>query len=523
MRYDYIIAGAGSAGCVLANRLSADPRVRVLLLEAGGPDRKLEIRVPAAFYKLFRTRYDWGYFADAQPELGGRKLFIPRGHTTGGSSSINAMIYMRGNRRDYDEWARVAGPEWSYDAVLPWFRKSEGQQRQSADRTYHGTDGPLTVSDLRVVNVLTERFVEAAAAKGIPRNDDFNGPSQEGAGIVQVTQRNGARCSAADAFLRPIRGRSNLVVETNARATRIRFDGRVATGIDYLSVGRLKQANATREVIISGGAINSPQLLMLSGIGDPAQLREHGIAVVSESPDVGANLQDHPVIGVSYACRTPVSLDTAERLSNMLRWLVMRSGPLTSNVAEGGAFTTVEPGADAPDVQFHFAPAWFVEHGFVRPAGSGFTLGPTLLTPRSRGHVRLASSDPLTAARIDGNYLSDASDVERLVAAVRLARTIAATAPFDEFRGAEAQPGAAAQSDRELSDFVRQNVEMLYHPVGTCRMGSDARSVVDPQLRVRGVEALRVIDASIMPSVTRGNTNAPTIMIAERGADMLLR
>jgi choline dehydrogenase len=518
MPYDVVIVGAGSAGCLLAERLSADPARRVMLLEAGGRDNKLEVRIPAAFYKLFKSKVDWAFSTEPQAHLDGRRLFVPRGKMLGGSSSINAMIYIRGHRKDYDGWAVAAGPEWSYDAVLPFFRKSEGHER--GGDAHHGAGGPLNVADLRLVNPLTYAFLEAAESLGIPRNDDFNGTGQEGVGCYQVTQKNGGRWSAADAFLRPALSRPNLQVETGAQTTRVLFDGRRATGVEYVRNGRSRHV-AAGQVILSAGAIGSPQLLMLSGIGPADELARHRIAVVADSPGVGGNLQDHAVCGVATASTQPVSLDTAETIGNLLRFLLKRQGPLTSNVAEAGGFVRTRPELDAPDLQFHFAPCWFVDHGFVKPPGSGYSVGATLITPKSRGRITLRSSDPYAAPMIDGNFFSEDDDMTTMLAGIRLSRRIARAAAFDAWRGGEYLPGDGAQSDDELRAHVRATCEMLYHPAGTCRMGSDEASVVDPHLRVRGVDNLSVIDASVMPTIVRGNTNAPTMMIAERAISWL--
>ena len=519
LTYDYIIVGAGSAGCVLANRLSADPAVQVLLLEAGGSDRrKLEIRVPAAFSKLFKTRYDWAYYTAPEPHLNNRRLFIPRGRVLGGSSSINAMIYIRGNALDFDEWAEYGGSQWGYRSVLPYFLRSEDQQRGASP--FHGVGGPQRVSDQRCVNPLSRAFVAAAEEIGIARNEDFNAAHQEGVGIYQVTQKNGRRFSAADAYLRPVLGRNNLHVVTGASATRIVFEGLRAVGVEYGKGRELLVARASLETILCGGAINSPQLLMRSGIGPQAHIQQMGIPLVQPMPGVGENLQDHPALGVAYQCREPVSLDQAETFWNLLNAVLRGQGPLTSCVAEAGGFVRTEDSLVAPDVQFHFAPAWFVEHGFVRPAGYGFTIGPTLLRPRSRGRVRLGESADTVA--IEGNFLQDKQDMTTMVNGLRLARRIGQAASFDRYRGREDRPGPACVTEQELSAYVRREVEMLYHPVGTCRMGSDEMAVVDGNLTVRGVTGLRVVDASVMPVVTRGNTNAATTMIGEKAADMIL-
>jgi choline dehydrogenase len=517
--FDYVIVGAGSAGCVLAARLSEDARTRLVLLEAGGAERPREMAIPAAFSRLFRTACDWAYQTEPEPALDGRQLYWPRGTALGGSSSINAMIYIRGHREDYDRWARLGNAGWSFADVLPYFRRAEDQQRGASE--YHGVRGPLRVGDLRTVNVLSRAFVAAGLELGFPVNTDFNGPEQVGFGLYQVTQRFGRRESAATAYLGPARRRPNLVIRTGAHATRVLLDRERAVGVEYVAGGRKTQVRATREVLLCGGTVNSPQLLMLSGIGPADELRNLGIPVACDRPAVGDNLQDHLAVAVAYECRKPVTLLNAERISSLLTYLLFRRGPLTSNVAEAGAFVSTQPGARLPDVQFHFGPTWFVEHGFGNPPGHGFTFGPTLLRPQSRGRIRLRTADPLAPPAIHANYLTQSADIAPLVAGVRLSRRLAATRAFDGVCGGETLPGITLTDDRDLAAYVRARVETLYHPVGTCRMGADAAAVVDPGLRVRGIEALRVVDASVMPLIPGGNTNAPTIMIAEKAADLI--
>ena len=517
--YDYVIVGAGSAGCVLANRLSADPQTRVLLLEAGGPDSRREVHIPAAFSKLFKTPADWNYQTEPQPQLGNRSLYWPRGKLLGGSSSINAMIYIRGNHRDYDGWAQLGNEGWSFEDVLPYFKRAENQQRGASD--LHGGGGPLDVADLRTVNPLSRAFVEACAELGIPRNEDFNGAHQEGAGLYQVTQRQGQRFSAAAAYLRPAQARQNLTVQTDAQASRVVFDGKRAVGVQYRRAGQPTEARAQREVILCGGAVNSPQLLMLSGVGAAESLKRLGIEVVMDLPGVGQNLQDHLAAGTLYECTQPISLAGAQRLPNVLNYLVFKRGPLTSNVAEAGAFVRTRPELPFPDLQFHFAPVYFADHGFDVPAGDGFTFGPTLLHPESRGWIGLRSPDPFAPPAIQPNYFSAEADLQVLLDGLKLGRRLAQAQAFAPYRGAEVRPGPDVQTDDDLRAFIRQSAQTLYHPVGTCKMGSDPQSVVDAQLRVHGLDGLRVVDASIMPTVVGGNTNAPTIMIAEKAADMI--
>ena len=517
--YDYVIVGAGSAGCVLAARLSEDPAVRVLLLEAGGPDDRMEIRIPAAFSKLFKSDVDWAYFTEEQPHLNQRRLYWPRGKVLGGSSSINAMIYMRGSRHDYDHWAGLGNPGWSFADVLPLFKKSEDQQHGASE--YHGVGGPLRVEDPCYRNPLSHAFVEAGLQLGLSLNLDFNGQQQPGVGFYQVTQRNGRRWSAADAYLRPALGRSNLTVETRAHATRVLSEKTRATGIEYVRDAKKQEARAGREVILCGGTVNSPQLLMLSGIGPADHLRSLGIPVVADLPGVGQNLQDHMIVPVAYRCTRPVSLAAAETFFHKMEYLLFHRGPLASNVAEAGAFVGSRAGLPAPDLQFHFGPVYYLTHSLERPRGHGFTVGPTQLCPASRGYIRLRSADPLAPPAIQPGYFSDPVDVATFLDGIRLARELAQARAFDKFRGAEVCPGTQVRSGEEFIQYLRGGLETLYHPVGTCKMGGDPLAVVDARLRVRGIEGLRVADASVMPAITSGNTNAPTILIAEKAAEMI--
>ena len=516
--YDYVLVGAGSAGCVLADRLSASG-ASVLLLEAGGPDTRPEIHIPATFSRLFKTDADWAYHTVPQAEAAGREWFWPRGKVLGGSSAINAMIYIRGHRADYDGWAAGGCTGWGYSDVLPYFKRSE--DNAVWENAYHATGGPWRVEDPRSPNVLSRAFVEAAAQAGHDRNPDFNGAEQEGAGLYQVNQRGGRRDSAATAFLRRAMRRPNLSVETGAHVTRVTVEGGRASGVAYRQGGVRRRAVASREVVLCGGAVNTPQLLMLSGIGPAAHLREYGIRVVADRHEVGQNLQDHPIAGVRWASREPVSLLGAEAMGQVARYLALRRGMLSSNVAEAGLFAHVRPGP-VPDLQFHVAPSLFYEHGFQQPDAHGFSLGPTLVTPRSRGEVALASGDAADHPRIDPRYFSEPSDLDVMVEGVKMAREIAAQEAYARFRGHEMDEMAEAQTDREIRRTVRHTAETLYHPVGTCRMGPDADSVVDLALRVRGVDGLRVADASVMPTIPNGNTAAPTVMIGERAADFVL-
>ena len=514
--YDYVIVGAGSAGCVLAARLSEDPDVRVLLLEAGDRDTRPEIHIPAAFSRLFHTEADWDYYTVPQPSAADRQLYWPRGRVLGGSSSINAMIYVRGHAADYDAWAAAGCDGWGYADVLPLFKKSEDNTRGAS--AYHGVGGPLTVVDPQSPSPVSEAFVEAAEAVGQPHNPDFNGAEQEGAGLYQLTQRRGRRVSAATAFLRPVMRRPNLVVWTGAHAHRVAVENGVAVGVDVERQGAIQRVRATREVILCGGAINTPQLLMLSGIGPADELRSLGLDVVVDRPEVGENLQDHLIVGLHYHLTETRSLKDAEGIGALLGYLWNRTGMLSSNIAEAGLFARTDPSEPAPDIQFHVAPGHFFDHGQTPPQEHGFSVGPTLLTPASRGRIALRNADPTSPPTIDPRVLSEPRDVERLVAGLQLAQEIAEAEPLRSLWDRTLDPTPASHDPADLADHVRRTCETLYHPVGTCRMGADDDSVVDPELRVRGVEGLRVADASVMPVIPRGNTNAPTMMVAEKAA-----
>ncbi|MDZ8239452.1 MAG: GMC family oxidoreductase N-terminal domain-containing protein [Nostoc sp. ChiQUE01a] len=499
--FDYIVIGAGSAGCVVANRLTEDSETTVLLLEAGGPDTKPEIHLPVEFPNLMGSEVDWAYFTEPEPHLNGRKLFSPRGKVLGGTSSINGMVYMRGNRRDYDRWQALGNPGWSYEDVLPYFKKSENQQHGANE--FHEVGGLLSVTDPVAPNVVCDRLIEAAVALGYRHNPDFNGADQQGVGLPQLNIKDGKRHSTAAAFLVPILNRPNLTVTTHAIATRLLFEGTRTVGVEYLHNGTLHQVRVNQEVILSAGAFDSPKLLMLSGIGPASHLRAFDIPVVLDLPGVGQNLQDHPQVHVAYQATGDLQIAS------------------TSNIAEAAFFVHTESRLDnVPSLQMHFGPVIWVQPEFAR-SGSGFTFAPSITHPQSTGSVSLRSSSPLDAPVIRMNFLESEEDMQVLVEGIKIARQLAYSSAFDEFRGEEVTPGADATSDQAIRDYIRKACDTDYHLVGTCKMGTDPDSVVDHELRVHGVEGLRVVDASIMPTITTGNTNAPTIMIGEKAADLI--
>ncbi len=518
--YDYVIVGAGSAGCVLANRLSEDPSVRVLLLEAGGKDRSPKIKIPAAFPEQFHTKLDWDFETEPEPHVDERALYIPRGKALGGSSSMNAMLYVRGRPFDYDSWEAQGAPGWSYKDVLPYFLRSEDNVRGASE--YHGVDGPLRVSEQRSPRPLNARLLAASEQAGIPRIADYNGPEQDGVSAFQVTQKNGRRFSAADAYLKPAMTRPNLEVRTGVTALGVELQGDRATGV-RLRKGRGEElVRAEREVLLSAGAIGSPQLLLLSGVGAPDELRAAGVEVRHELPGVGRNLQDHPFVTAIWEVSGEDTLYGADKPKHVAEWLLRRSGKLTSTVAEVCAFTRTRGGLPAADIQFHMGAAYFEDHGAEEYDGHCMVIAPVLVSPRARGQVWLRSADPLAKPRIITNALSEPDDLESMIAGMQLARTIAAQAPLREIVVKELKPGEETVDRAELEADLRRRLMLIYHPVGTARMSDiHEQAVVDSRLRVHGLQGLRVIDASIMPTIVGGNTNAPTIMIAERGADLI--
>ncbi len=516
--YDYVIVGAGSAGCVLANRLSEDPGVSVLLLEAGGPDAADFIHIPAAFPALYRSKDDWDLGTGYEPHLDDRRVYLPRGKVLGGSSSLNAMIYIRGNPRDYDEWAEQGCAGWGWDDLRPYFLRAEDNVRGAGP--HHAVGGPLRVSDSLARTGLSEAFLDAAAAFGLPASEDFNAGRQDGFGWYQLTTRDGRRGSTAVSYLHPVADRPNLTVETWLHAHRVLFDGTRAVGVEGSRLGELLTFRAEREVLVCAGSYLSPHLLTLSGLGRPEELELLQVPPVAESPGMGLGLQDHPAMGCSWACTDPVSLKDALDDDNLALWAADGGGPLSSNVAECGGFLRTQDGLEAPDVQFHMVSAIFEQEGLVPPAEHGFSLSACVLKPRSRGQVAVVSPDPTTKPLIVHNYLAEPEDLRSAVEGLRTVLALARTEPLARY-AQEGHTVPASDAEEDLVAHIRHTAQTIYHPTSTCRMGTDDDAVVDLELRVRGVEGLRVVDASVMPSVVRGNTNAPTIAIAERAADLI--
>ncbi|WP_420345358.1 GMC family oxidoreductase [Pelagibius sp.] len=524
--YDYIIVGAGSAGCVLANRLSADPDKRVLLLEAGGRDWNPWIHVPVGYFKtMHNPNTDWCYRTEADEGLNGRSLDWPRGKVLGGSSSINGLLYVRGQKEDYDHWRQLGNAGWSYDDVLPYFKRSEDQERGADD--YHGAGGPLAVSNMRIRRELCDRFIEAAVELGIPASDDFNGAEQEGAGYFQLTARNGRRCSTAVGYLHPVRHRANLEVVTHAQVERLVFDGRRAAAVAYRRKGEAFQASCRGEIVLAAGAIGSPQILMLSGIGPGGHLQDFSIPLVHDLPGVGGNLQDHLQVRMVFQTKRPITMNDqvrnpAKKALMGLEYLLKRSGPLTMGASQVCVFARSSEEAATPDIQFHLQPLSADKPGEGLHKFSAFTSSTCQLRPESKGRIALRSPDAAEHPAIHPNYLNTAKDQAVTVAGMKMSRRFAATKVLAPLIEKELLPGPEVVSDEDLLEAARNISQTIYHPVGTCKMGRDPGAVVDERLAVHGLQGLRVVDASIMPAIVSGNTNAPTIMIAEKASDMIL-
>lgn len=523
---DYIIIGGGTAACVLANRLSKNPANEIILLESGGKPDNVKLSIPASFYQMFKTRYDWNFNTIPQKHVNNRRMYQPRGRMLGGCSQINAMIYIRGAAQDYDEWADMGNHLWSYKKVLPYFKK--GKNNFALESKFHEKGGEQCISKHKHLGYLTNKFIEAAKTKGFKYNPDFNGKEQAGVGTYQLFQKNGKRHSTYDAYLKPIIKRKNLTILTGATVKRIMFEGNKAEKVEYYVGGKLKKAKARREIILCAGAFGSPQILMRSGIGHAKELNDLGIEALVDSPEVGKNLQDHLAFGINVETSAKYSYDGLDKLPAIinpaLKYFLFKRGPLTSNVAEGGAFFKTNPSLPAADFQILFAPASFIKHGLLDLGNhKGFTMGTCHLQPKSRGTVKLKNKSLSTAPIIDPNYLSAKEDREDLVKGFKFIQDLLYTEPLAEYINKAKFPSKRLEKADEILDFLKTYIQTLYHPVGTCRMGLDLESVVDQKLKVRGVSGLRVVDASVMPKIIRGNTQAPVMMIAERAAEFILK
>ncbi|MGH1352071.1 MAG: GMC family oxidoreductase [Methyloligellaceae bacterium] len=531
MSFDYVIVGGGSGGATLAARLSENPEISVCLLEAGGDGRDILIRAPIGIVGMITGQFssnNWAFETAPQAGLNGRRGFQPRGKALGGSSAINAMLYVRGQKQDYDAWADMGCDGWSFDEVLPYFKKSEKNERGNGE--WHGDSGPLEVSNQRSPRPISEAFIEAAGQCQVRMNDDFNGPTQEGVGLYQVTQfheksRRGERCSAAAAYLHPVMHRKNLTVITSAHATRLEFEGKRAVAVHYSQKSQNKRVEATQEIILCGGAFNTPQLMLLSGVGPEGEIRRHGIDMVHELPGVGQNLQDHVDFVMTYRSKNSDMLSiglggSLKLMGEIMKWRRDGSGMVATPIAESGAFLRTDPSLSDPDIQLHFAIGMINDHARKLMFGSGFSCHVCALRPYSRGEVFLESSDPMAAPGIDPRFFSDQRDMDTLIKGVKVMRKILEAPAMEKFRHEELFT-SPDMSDKELESHIRARADTIYHPVGTCRMGVDDMAVVDPQLKVRGMQGLRIVDASVMPKLISGNTNAPTIMIAEKAADMI--
>jgi choline dehydrogenase len=526
VEFDYVIVGAGSSGCVLANRLSADGRHKVLLLEAGPKDNYLWIHIPIGYGRtMFHKAYNWGFFTEPEANMKDRKIYWPRGRGLGGSSSINGLIFIRGQREDYDRWAQLGNAGWGWNGVLPYFLKSERNSRGAS--ATHGADGPLWASDIQEKSELMEAIIRGAQQLGVPRTDDFNSGNQEGVGYFQLFTHNGWRISSAVAYLKPARGRDNLHIETNAHATGLILEGKRAVGVRYRQNGVMREARARREVVLSAGSLQSPQLLQLSGIGPAPLLREHGIAVVHDLPGVGQNLQDHLQFRLMFKVTKPITTnDDLRTLAGQarigLKWLTKGTGPLGVGINSGGLFTRLMPGSATPDIQFHFATLSAEMAGAKPHPWSGCTFSVCQLRPESRGSVEIKSADPMEPPAMRPNYLTAETDRICAVESIKYARRLAATDALRPYIASEYKPGADVRSDQEILEFAREYGATIFHPTGTCKMGSDPMAVTDSSLRVHGIGGLRVVDCSIMPTLVSGNTHAPAVMIAEKASDMIL-